>query len=238
MSGQKQTKTDAFLLEIPIKFLEVSGRLVPLIGGGSGGDNPDSSGQNQPGNDQKPQDQSQPVDPQAILDEFARSLGFESADELQMKILELEGKQQEYIDKLRENYTKQITQLQKEAETYRKMYEETVIKNTILSVATRKGAIDPEAVYTMVREKAVMESGKVLIDGKEPEKAIEELLEKKPYLKKASPPGTGAPNTTSSQPQDYEELLKNPEKLLEVKRNNPELFERLKAEFLAKKLRR
>lgn len=240
MSGQKRTKADIFLKDIPIKFLEINGRIVPLIGGGSEEGGADNSGQNEPQNGQNPQDsgQTQNLDPQTIIDEFAKSLGFENADELQMKILELEGKREEYIDKLRENYTKQIAELQKQAETYKRMYEETVLKNTILSVATQKGAVDPEIVYTMIREKAVIDGDKVLIDGKSPEEAIEELLESKPYLRKASPPGTGAPNTTTQENLTFEELLKNPQKLLEVKRNNPELFEKLKSEYLAKKLGR
>jgi len=238
MSGQNRTKADIFLREIPIKFLEINGRIVPLIGGASEDSGADNSGQNEPQNGQNQQDsgQNQSIDVQAIIDEFARSLGFENADELQMKIFELEGKHQEYVEKLRENFTKQITELQKQAETYKRMYEETVLKNTILSIANQKGAVDPEIIYTMLKDKAIIDNGKVFIDGKSPEEAIEKLLEERPYLRKASPPGTGAPNTTTQETLTYEELLKNPQKLLEVKRNNPELFEKLKSEYLAKKL--
>ena len=230
MNGQRRSKTDIFLKEIPIKFLEINKKLVPLIGGGSEEDKEDDSGQNS--------QKAEQIDVQAIIDEFARSLGFENADELQMKILELEGKQQEYIEKLKENYTKQIAELQKQVEVYKRKYEESVLRNTILSIATRKGAVDPDVVFAMLEKKATIDGDKILIDGKTPEEAIEELLNSKPYLRKASPPGTGAPNTTVQESQDFEELLKNPQKLLQLKKNNPELFEKLKSEYLAKKLRR
>ncbi len=243
MSGQKRTKADIFLKELPIKFLEINGRMIPLFGGGADDTQADNQGQD---NTQEPQNTNvqhqEPQDIDAIvqqkLDEYAQYLGFESWDDMQTKILEQQGKTQEYIDKLRENYTKQITELQRQAETYKKMYEETVLKSTIVSVASQKGAIDPEIVFTMLKDRAVIDGDKVLIDGKSPEEAIEELLNQKPYLRKASPSGTGATNTTAGEPQDFEELLKDPKKLLEVKKNNPELFEKLKAEYLAKKLQR
>ncbi|GAB6066021.1 hypothetical protein JCM9492_11130 [Aquifex pyrophilus] len=240
MRGQKRTKADIFLKEIPLKFLEINGKIIPLIGGGAEGD--DAPAPDDQNTEPEPQAQTQPQDIDAIvqqkLDEYARSLGFEDFDDLQMKLLEKEGKTQEYIDKLRENYTKQLAELQKQAETYKKLYEETVLKNAILTTATQKGAVDPEIIFTMLKDRAILDGDRILVDGKPVEEAVEELLEKKPYLRKASPPGTGAPNTTTAEPQDFEELLKNPQKLLEVKKNNPELFEKLKSEYLAKKLRR
>jgi len=248
ISGQNRTKADIFLKEIPIKFLEINGRIVPLIGGGSKEGKADNEGQNEPQDGQNSQDsgqnpeptQSQDIDTlvQQKLDEYARYLGFESWDDMQVKILEQEGKTQEYIEKLRENYTKQLTELQKQVETYKKRYEETILKNAIIATATQKGAVDPEAIFAMLSPKAVVDGDEILIDGKSVEEAIEELLSKKPYLRKAGPSGTGAPNVTAQEPENFEELLKNPQKLLEVKRNNPELFERLKSEYLAKKLRR
>ena len=56
MSGQNRTKADIFLREIPIKFLEINGRIVPLIGGASEDSGADYSGQNEPQNGQNQQD--------------------------------------------------------------------------------------------------------------------------------------------------------------------------------------
>ncbi len=241
MSGQNRTKADIFIKRIPIKFLEINRRIIPIIGGGKEDTQADNQGQNNTQNAREPQNQDVQIPEeviQRILDENAKYLGFENWDDLQLQVLEQKGKTQEYIDKMREDYNKRMAELQRQLETYKKMYEETVLRSTILSVASKKGAIDPEAVFSMLKDKAVIDNGKVFVDGKDPETAIEELLNQKPYLKKASPSGTGAPNTTTQEPKDFEELLKDPKKLLEFKKNNPELFEKLKSEYFAKKLLR
>jgi len=71
----------------------------------------------------------------------------------------------------------------KELETFKQKYYEEKIRNSIISAA--KEAVDPEAVYILLKGKAELsEDGKVLVDGKPVEEAVKELLEKKPYLKK------------------------------------------------------
>jgi len=92
----------------------------------------------------------------------------------------------------------------KELETFKQKYYEEKIRNSIIAAA--KDAVDPEAVYIFLREKAqVSEDGKVLIGGKPVEEAVKELLEKKTYLKKVPsrkgsnpPPVAGEPKKQKS----------------------------------------
>lgn len=230
MSGKKRKKPEIFL-----KFVEIEGRLIPLIRGASedaDGEPPEESRKDQPAPD---------IDTllREKLDEQARYLGYEDWDDMQTKILEQQGKTQEYIDKLKEEYTKKLLESQKQAEEFRRKYEETVIKNALLTVANGR-SVDPELVYELLSKRAVLSDGKVLIDGKSVEEAVEELLQKKPHLAKPAPPGSGAGNTSASEPQKltYEDLLKDPQKLLEFKRKYPEEFAKLKAQYFEKTLRR
>ncbi len=236
MDGKNRKKPEIFL-----KFIEIDGRVIPLIGGASNDDPPKDPPQDPP---KDPEGNNKPTDDnidqlvREKLDEHARYLGYEDWDDMQTKILEQQGKTQEYIDKLKENYTKQLAQVQKELQEYKQKYEETVIKNSIISVASQV-SVDPELVYALLREKAIIADKGVLVDGKEVKAAIEELLRQRPHLAKPSGPGSGSPNAPGEpQPQSYEELLKDPKKLIDLKRSDPELYEKLKAEYFAEKLRR
>jgi len=236
VSGQKRTKADIF-----VKFVEINGRLVPLIGGGAPEEG-DGAPESAPEQKDQPKTEHPTPDVEALvkerLDEHARALGFESWDDMQVKILEQEGRTQEYIEKLKENYNKQLAQLQKEAQEYKRKYEETVIKSAILGEASQL-SVDPELVYALLRDKAVIAENGVMVDGKPVREAVEELLRKRPHLAKATGAGSGTPSVqTEEEPQSFEELLKNPAKLVELKKNNPELYEKLKAEYFAKHLGR
>lgn len=181
------------LIPIPIKFLELNGRLVPLIGGGSEGQEGNQGGTTTT--------QPEPTNIQEIvqkeLDKRAQELGFESWDDLQAQHLERQGKLEELLEKTKEKYTKELEQTRKEAQTYKQLYEETVKKVEITTKASQLGAIDPELVYELVSKKAVVKDGKVEIDGKPVDEALKELFEKKPYLVKASEKeGSGAEHET------------------------------------------
>lgn len=158
---------------------------------------------------------------------------------------ELEALKQKPEDTQKEEseLEKTIAELQKQVEEYKSFkerYEEERIRNTILSLA--RDSVDPEAVYELLKDKAQLnEKGEVLVDDRPAEEAVKELLEKRTYLKKAPPKtgsGAGEPSSKQTENLTYEDLLKDPQKLLEVKRNSPELFEKLKAEYYEKKLRR
>jgi len=87
-----------------------------------------------------------------------------------------------------------------ELEAFRQKYYQEKIRNSILSAA--KEAVDPEAVYVFLSQKAqATEDGRVLVDGKPVEEAVKELLEKKPYLKKVSPRKGSNPPPVVGEPQ-------------------------------------
>ncbi len=247
MSGKKRKKPEIF-----IKFVEVKGRLVPLIGGASDDGQTDGTQQSDApppspsstGGDNPPPSNGGSVDIEAIvqekLDSYAKDFGFEDWDDMQSKLLEQQGKTQEYIDKLRENYNKQLTQVSKERDEYKERYEKSVIKNQILTVASQL-SVDPELVYELLSKKAVVqEDESVLIDGKGVKEAVEEFLSQRPHLAKPTGTGSGATNTSQGEPEpaSYEELLKDPIKLKEFKEKNPERYRELKEAYFAEKLRR
>ena len=141
---------------------------------------------------------------QEELDKRARELGFESWDDLQAQHLERMGKYEELLEKTKEKYSREAQKAREEAERYRKLYEETVLRTEIKTKAVQMGAADPEVVYELLSKKAKVENGKVLVDGKPVEEALKELFEKKPYLVKASQrQGSGA---THELPKDLEKL--------------------------------
>jgi len=132
------------------------------------------------------QNQSPPIDIESEvrkrLDEFAKSLGFENADDMQMKILEEAGRYEELKEKL-----------QKEAQMWRQKYQEAILRSEITTKATQMGVVDTELLMTLVRDKAqITESGQVLVNGKPLEEFLNELREKKPYLFAQPKGGSGA----------------------------------------------
>ena len=137
---------------------------------------PQSEGQNQ-----SPQIDIE-AEVQKRLDEFAKALGFESAEDMQMKILEREGRYEEIKEKL-----------QKEANQWRQKYQEAVLRSEITIKASQAGVVDTELLMTLVRDKAqITEDGKVLVNGKALEEFLNELREKKPYLFAQPKSGSGA----------------------------------------------
>jgi len=137
---------------------------------------PQSGGQNQ-----SPQIDIE-AEVQKRLDEFAKAMGFESAEDMQMKILEREGRYEEIKEKL-----------QKEAQEWRQKYQEAVLRSEITLKATQAGIVDTELLMTLVRDKAqITENGQVLVNGKPLEEFLNELREKKPYLFAQPKSGSGA----------------------------------------------
>lgn len=73
----------------------------------------------------------------------------------------------------------------KETDKFRLLYEQTAIKAAVLSAASE--AINPDMVLTLlVGQAAVSEDGSVLIGGKPAKEAVDELLQKNPFMAKPS----------------------------------------------------
>ena len=182
------------------KYVLINGRLIPLIGGGAPegeGDSPQPQDNPQPEPRKEPEPGREPLDVEAKiqeeLDRRAKELGFESWDDLQSKHLERLGRYEEIIEKTKEKYSREAQKAKEEAERYRRMYEETILRSEIRTRATEMGAVDPDVVYELMSRKAEVKDGKVLVDGKSVEEALKELFEQKPYLVKASgKEGSGA----------------------------------------------
>jgi len=119
---------------------------------------------------------------QKRLDEFAKALGFESAEDMQVKILEREGRYEEIKEKL-----------QKEVENWKRKYQEAVLRSEITLKATQAGVVDTDLLISLVKDKAqITDDGKVLVGGKPFEEFLNELREKKPYLFQQPKGGSGA----------------------------------------------
>jgi len=156
-------------------------------------------------------------------------VGVESIEEFEKRVLEEEGKWQELAEKH-----------MKEAENYRRLYEETVKRAEIVSAATRLNAIDPEAVYALVKEQAEVRDGKVYINNKNIETALKELFSAKPYLVKAGTSGSGTTEKGTGDKfanvKSYEDLLQDSKLLMEFMKERPEEYKKLREEYFAKKV--
>ncbi len=144
--------------------------------------------------------------------------GVESLDELEEAQLKKKGEFEELFQKEKER-----------AEKWKRRFEETLLRSSITAAAAAAGAIDPDIVLGLLKDEArVTDEGKVLVGDSPVEKAIEALLEKKPYLKKASgKEGGGASAGQAGQGSEKERLMSeyeeakkqgNVSKMLELKR--------------------
>jgi len=157
---------------------------------------PEEKKQNQPNETSpeiqpSPENQPQPVDPEKLLQEKLKELGFNSLDELKAlkEKAEKASKESPEDKNLKEELTKLQTQL-KELET---AYRTEKVRASIVASATKLGVIDPDVVVLLAKEKAEVKDGKVFIDGKPAEEFLKELKERKPYLFRASDKeGSGA----------------------------------------------
>jgi len=142
------------------------------------------------------------------LNEKAKYLGFESWDDLQVKILEEKGKLYEALEqerkKLREfekTYKEQIRQLQKEKE---ELLIESVLKQKLSK------AIDIEKAMKLLRTEKHIEvkNNKILINGNENiDEEIEKFFEENPFLLRAAG-GSGTPHRTETEVKTKEDMLR------------------------------
>ena len=149
----------------------------------------DSQEQNQSTQNQ-PQGQSA-SDPEKLLQEKLKELGFNSLDELK----ELKEKAEKLSKESPEdkNLQEEVTKLQNQLKELETAYRTEKVRASLVSAATSLGVIDPDVVFLLAKEKGEVKDGKVFIDGKSPEEFLKELKEKKPYLFRASDKeGSGA----------------------------------------------
>ncbi len=126
---------------------------------------------------------------ESILSEISGRLkklfGVESIDALEEQHLKRKGEFEELFQKERER-----------AEKWKERFKNTLFRERVLSAASKAGAIDPELIHGLVKERGaqVSDEGEVAVDGRPVDQIIAEILEARPYLKKASgKEGGGAP---------------------------------------------
>ncbi len=174
------------------KWIFYEGRWIPIFAGGAPDDEPQPEPPKEP-----PMDLEKAK--QEAINEFLKQFGFEKPDQLK-----------EIVEKAKQADEKTTTleQLQSELQNFKKAYETEKIQNAVLSAASKMNVLDPELVMLMAKEKAKVENGKVLIDGKPVEEFLNELKQQKPHLFKAV---EGEGSGTKPQPPEnkkYEELPK------------------------------
>jgi len=138
-----------------------------------------------------PENQPQPVDPEKLLQEKLKELGFNSLDELKALKEKAEKASKEFPED--KNLKEELNKLQSQLKELETAYRTEKVRASIVASATKLGVIDPDVVVLLAKEKADVKDGKVFIDGKPVEEFLKELKEKKPYLFRASDKeGSGA----------------------------------------------
>ncbi|GEM_PF-6840214 len=141
--------------------------------------------------EQKAQNQTQPVDPDKLLAEKLKELGFNSIEELKALKEKAEKAAKEAPED--KNLKEELSKLQNQLKELETAYRTEKVRASIVASATKLGVIDPEMVVLLAKEKAEVKDGKVFIDGKPVEDFLKELKEQKPYLFRASDKeGSGA----------------------------------------------
>ena len=138
------------------------------------------------------QSQTQPApDPEKILQEKLKELGFNSLEEL--KALKEKAEKASKESPEDKNLKEELTKLQTQLKELESAYRTEKVRASIVASATKLGVIDPDMVVLLAKEKAEVKDGKVLVDGKTVEEFLSELKEQKPYLFRASDKeGSGA----------------------------------------------
>ncbi len=186
------------------KWIFYQGRWIPVFAGGStddDGDKPDDKPQD------KPQDKPKDINPDEIVAQKLKELGFNSIDEIKKLKTEYENlvKQSQEKDKTLEEKLSHLENL----------YKTEKVRAEVLKIANQLGAIDPEDIFIFAKENAKLsEDGKILIADKTPEEFLKQLKEKKPHWFKADEKqGSGASST------------KEPKKELSAKEKLAKIFE-------------
>ncbi len=190
------------------KWTFYQGRWMPIFAGGAPEGEGDKSGE---GNQDKPQDKKQQepkVNPDEILAQKLKELGFNSIDDLKQLKAEYE--------KLTKQSQEKNKSLEEKLSQLENLYKTEKVRAEVLKIANQIGAIDPEDIFIYAKDKAVItEDGKVLIDNKPVEEFLKELKEKKPHWFKADDKqGSGATNV-----KEPKKELSPQEKLAKILQN-------------------
>ena len=179
------------------RYVFINGRTVPLIGGGAPEESEDKNDNQEP---KEPQNNTQNENSQNTQDQSSQDISqvLKKIEELEKKIENLQNPKTKEEKQEKDELEKKLAELEK----FKTAYYQEKIRNAILLNA--KDAVDPEVVYDLLKDKAqVTEDGNVLVNGKPVEEAIQELLNKKPYLKKVSQKtGSGAKPKTEEPKQE------------------------------------
>ncbi len=153
-------------------------------------------------------------------------------DRAEKERLEAEGKYKE----LAESEKKRAAEAEDRARHWESKYKTEMARRAIVEAAVKAGARDPEDVEAFLGGKAkVDEDGQVTVDGQPVDKAVADLLEKKPHwVKSDGQPGSGAkpnpkkPEASKDNPWARDTL--NLTRQAEIMKEDPEKAKRLAAE--------
>lgn len=175
--------------------------------------------------DGAPQPEPAPAPAVDVQAEIERALAMQKA--------ELEQRHQEALSQAMADNLARLDAKDRDAATLRTLYEQNAIKAAVLSAAGQ--AISPDLVLTLLGGHGrVAEDGSVSINGQPAKDAVDELLNKNPFLAKPQGmPGSGAPHQPSFMPGGHgnpwsREHLNLTEQS-RISRENPAEAQRLKA---------
>ena len=115
-----------------------------------------------------------------FAERFKQATGHATFDEFQTERAKAKGEEAKLLDQR----TVELAQAKAEM-------ERLTVSSALISAAT--AAVDPDVIQALLGNKAKVENGVVTIGGKAVAEAVAELLAAKPYLAKAGPAGSGAP---------------------------------------------
>lgn len=99
----------------------------------------------------------------------------------------------------------------------------------ILSAAV--DAVDPGTVLALLADKAKVDGTTVVIDGLPPVEAVKKLLAEKPFLAKAGPAGSGAPqNAAGAEKNPWAKATLNLTEQIRISKEDPALAQKLKTQ--------
>ncbi len=173
------------------KWILYEGRWIPVFAGGSsdGDGEGDKSGEGNKTQEKEGQKQQEPkVNPDEIVTQKLKELGFNSIDEIK-KLKAEYGKLTKQSQEKNKSLEEKLNQLEN-------LYKTEKVRSEILKLANKYGAIEPEDIFILAKENAKLtEDGKVLILDKTPEEFIKQLKEARPHWFKADDKqGSGATN--------------------------------------------
>ena len=173
------------------KWIFYEGRWIPVFAGGvpDGEGEGDKAGEGNKTQDKEGQNQQEPkVNPDEIVAQKLKELGFNSIDEIRKLKAEYE--------KLTKQSQEKNKSLEEKLNQLEKLYKTEKVRAEVLKTANQIGAIDPEDIFIYAKDKAVItEEGKILIEDKTVEDFLKQLKEKKPHWFKADDKeGSGTSN--------------------------------------------